>query len=133
MRYNYTYKDKYNDAYQEEIQNAAQSLSSMYYNLRESCFNLAINSSWAEWDKRQEVGSEFNFTDDMLFQTGNTSISLLMFLRERIYEVYNKLYLENDVLQSGKKPEHLPGYDDRYNGSRTGYYLLRTKAALRTG
>ena len=52
--------------------------------LSSAAINLAVLDKWREWNESMPVGSEYTFTDEMLYGAGDSNIRVLMNLRDSI-------------------------------------------------
>lgn len=70
--------------YQNELKETIEVLEKFETELTSRMINLATLDKWQEWDEEQEVGTVFQFTTDMLQDTGDVNIDKLFKIIENI-------------------------------------------------
>lgn len=70
--------------YQNELKETIEVLEKFETELTSRIINLATLDKWQEWDEKQEVGTVFQFTADMLQDTGDVNIDKLFKIIENI-------------------------------------------------
>lgn len=70
--------------YQNELKETIEVLEKFETELTSRMINLATLDKWQEWDEKQEVGTVFQFTTDMLQDTGDVNIDKLFKIIENI-------------------------------------------------
>jgi hypothetical protein len=93
--------------YKEFLLSAEEYLEDSLDRLFDFCINLAVSDKWRKWDETMEEGSEFQFTDDMLWQTGDKNINILMKAKADLETALNEILKANPS-------------DDSLNNTKTG-------------
>lgn len=70
--------------YQNELKETIEVLEKFETELTSRMINLATLDKWQEWDEEQNVGTVFQFTSDMLQDTGDINIDKLFKILESI-------------------------------------------------
>jgi thymidylate synthase len=70
--------------YQNELKETIEVLEKFETELTSRMINLATLDKWQEWDEEQNVGTVFQFTSDMLQDTGDVNIDKLFKILESI-------------------------------------------------
>ena len=71
-------------SYKEHIKETIELLERTGEQLGEICINLAVCGKWKEWNNSIPEGATFNFTEKMLFETGDENVNILMNLKHNI-------------------------------------------------
>ena len=91
-----------NKLYMEEIHAALKTLSNFYDNIEGHMINLAVRDKWKEWNETMKNGDVFNFSSDMLANTGDKNVNTLFLLWENIYNTIEIISKENKIEFEGK-------------------------------
>ena len=78
---------RYHEKLSKIIELASDLSDEIYGNL----FDLACLNKWKEWSDEQPIGTIFEFTEDMLRNTGDNNIDILWELLDKIREVKNRV------------------------------------------
>ena len=73
--------DSYRSAdqrYRETVSEMRSVLAETSEYLHGAAIDLAVNGPWREWDEQQPVGSDFFFSDQMLLESGDANVALLV-------------------------------------------------------
>jgi hypothetical protein len=73
--------------YAEAIEQTVEALERTEDEVMDHMIALATTGKWKKWSDRQPVGSEFEFTGEMLRNTGDVRVDLLCGLMDKIVEV----------------------------------------------
>lgn len=64
--------------YRDAIEEVRSVLAETSECLHETAINLAVNGPWREWEEQQPVGSQFFFDDQMLLESGDANVAVLV-------------------------------------------------------
>ena len=88
---------KHNDKYKKYLKLSEEFLSKTAIGLFETCVNFAVNGKWKDWDDKQKAASRFEFSDKMLWQTGDKNVDVLMNLREGVLSALEEISKRNQI------------------------------------
>lgn len=77
--------------YQEELDDTIQFLDDLINELRHKMFVLATLDKWKEWSDKQEIGTNIEYEENMLNETGDQNIEILYELFEEMKNTRKKL------------------------------------------
>ena len=80
-----------NTRYKQSILKTKEYLDEFQYELYSCMINIATNGKWKKWSNEQEEGTEFDFTYEMLSNTGDNNVDLLLELYENISDTIERL------------------------------------------
>jgi len=91
-----------NKHYMDELYATLKTLSDFYDNIERHMINLAVRDKWKEWNETMKEGDIFNFSSDMLANTGDKNVNNLFLLWENIYNTIEIISKENKIEFEGK-------------------------------
>jgi predicted nuclease with TOPRIM domain len=104
--YNFKYfAETYNttkEYYIEELHDMLKTLGEFYDKIEGHMINLAIRDKWKEWNDTMKEGDTFNFSDEMLANTGDKNIDDLYVLYENVYNIIELISKRNKIGFEGK-------------------------------
>jgi hypothetical protein len=72
--------------YHKELAEVVTQLTDMSKQIHSGMVNLAILGKWQEWSDGQPEGAVFEFTEDMLRNTGDKNVDALAELMDKILD-----------------------------------------------
>jgi hypothetical protein len=72
--------------YHKELVEIVNQLTDMSEQIHSGMVNLAILGKWQEWSGEQSEGTVFEFTEDMLRNTGDKNVDALVELMDKILD-----------------------------------------------
>lgn len=102
------FAEKYNatkEHYLEELYEVLKTLDVFYDKIQGHMINLAVRDKWMEWNATMKEGDVFNFSDEMLADTGDKNIDNLFILWENIYNTIEIISKQNKIEFEGKTGE----------------------------
>jgi elongation factor P--beta-lysine ligase len=81
--------------YEELIEELKEYLEDVRIELRTKAINLAVKIAWRRWDESLDIGDEFQFSDDMLLDTGDPNVETLIELAMHTEDVLDYVDVEN--------------------------------------
>jgi hypothetical protein len=82
---------KSSEIYRTTLANAIEELQNIESILHELIVGLALSGKWKGWSDSQPIGTTFNFTEEMLKDTGDSNVDRLFSLRDELISVKEKL------------------------------------------
>ena len=79
--------------YREKLDKTVDYLDSIENQLLLTMFDLATAGKWKNWSDQQKVGTEFEFTEEMLRNTGDENI-------DKLYELFDKISVVKSELSN---------------------------------
>ncbi len=79
--------------YRSALTDSVELLNNIEFDLQNLIVNLATTGKWKEWSDSIPVGSKFDFTEEMLKDTGDNNVNELAGLLENILILKEKLKL----------------------------------------
>jgi len=79
--------------YQKTLSKLIKQMDSISDKIHDGLFNLACQGKWKEWDKQQQIGTEFYVDEEMLRNTGDKNIDLLWEVLDKIGEVKERMQI----------------------------------------
>ena len=79
--------------YHEKLEKTMELVDDISEKVYESLIDLACLNKWKEWSDEQPIGTIFEFTKDMLRNTGDNNIDILWELLDKISEVKENIRL----------------------------------------
>ena len=70
--------------YLAQIREVRNKIKEMEYAVDDLIIDVATKGAWREWNKEQEVGTVFNFSEDALSKTDDCNVDTLLNLRDMI-------------------------------------------------
>ena len=77
--------------YQEKLSEIVEQVSDISDVIYDNLFSLACMGKWKEWDDQQPIGTELYVDEDMIRNTGDKNIDLLLEIWDKIEEVKEKI------------------------------------------
>lgn len=77
--------------YQKRILETQELLTKIEKDLFNEIIDLATIGKWKQWSDKQEIGTVFNFTDEMLKETGDENIDSLYELMDELIRIKEKI------------------------------------------
>lgn len=77
--------------YQKRILATQELLTKIEEDLFNEIIDLATIGKWKQWSDKQEIGTVFNFTDEMLKDTGDENIDSLYELMDELIRIKEKI------------------------------------------
>ena len=77
--------------YEKRILKTQELLTKVEQNLFNEIIDLATIGKWKKWSDEQEIGTVFNFTDEMLKETGDKNIDALYELMDELIRIRKKI------------------------------------------
>jgi hypothetical protein len=75
---------KNSESYRSALNSVLERLAETSSDILSTCFGMAVAGTWREWDATVPVGTEIAVDDEMLMDTGDTTITALIKLKKRI-------------------------------------------------
>jgi hypothetical protein len=88
--------------YMEELHNTLKTLGEFYDKIEGHMINLAVRDKWKEWNDTMKEGDVFNFSEEMLADTGDKNIDDLFNLFEKTYNIIETISKRNKIEFEGK-------------------------------
>lgn len=79
------------EVYRQRMADTVDKLSVMEQELHKLIVGLAVSGKWKEWSDKQPVGTQFNFTEEMLKDTGDKNVDELAGLIDEVIRVKEQL------------------------------------------
>ncbi|MDR1103288.1 MAG: hypothetical protein LBL42_05975 [Tannerella sp.] len=76
-----------NREYAGAVERTVEALDRMEDDVRDCMVAPATTGKWKKWSDKQPIGTEFNFTEEMLRNTGDVHVDLLCGLMDKMVEV----------------------------------------------
>jgi len=95
----YSINNKY---YIEEIHETLKTLGEFYDKIEGHMINLAVRDKWKEWNDTMKDGDVFNFSVEMLANTGDKNIDDLFIIWDNIYKIIEEISKRNKINFEGK-------------------------------
>ena len=64
--------------YRDAVEEVRSVLAETSQYVHGAAIDLAVNGPWREWDEQQPVGSDFFFSDQMLLESGDANVAVLV-------------------------------------------------------
>ena len=77
--------------YKQSILETKEYLDEFQDELYSCMINIATNGKWKKWSDEQEEGTEFDFTYEMISNTGDKNVDLLVEIYDSILNAIEKL------------------------------------------
>ncbi|MFH1729785.1 MAG: hypothetical protein ABIA04_15340 [Pseudomonadota bacterium] len=77
--------------YEALIKETINGLEALIDEFDHLAFSLAVNNKWQEWDEAQPVGTIIDYDMEMLLQTGDPKVTMIMKLRNKMVETLKAL------------------------------------------
>ncbi|MDR1780258.1 MAG: hypothetical protein LBR50_05940 [Tannerella sp.] len=74
-------------AYSDKLHETADKLQDLTGELFGCALELALAGKWRDWDNEQPIGTIFEFTEEMLCDTGDKNVDMLMDAYFKVKEV----------------------------------------------
>jgi len=104
--YNFKYfAEKYGvtkEHYMDELYGVLKTLGEFYDKIYEHMVNLAVRDKWKEWQDTIKVGDVFDFSDEMLANTGDKNVDDLFILWDNVYNTIEAISKRNKIEFEGK-------------------------------
>ena len=72
---------KNSESYRSALNSVLERLAETSSDILSACFGMAVAGTWREWDATVPVGTEIAVDDEMLMDTGDTTITALIKLK----------------------------------------------------
>ncbi len=96
---------KNSESYRSALDGVLERLAETSADILSACFGMAVAGTWREWDATVPVGMEIDVDDEMLMDTGDTTITALIKLKKRI-DGFLVLYSIDDTQLSSTHALH---------------------------
>ena len=73
-------------AYRKKLSDTSVALDAIGDDIYSCIVDLAVSGKWKEWADAQPIGLEYEFTDDMLRDTGDECIDALWDVLDALYD-----------------------------------------------
>jgi hypothetical protein len=77
--------------YRKELSEVVNQLTEMSSQIYSDMVNLALLGKWREWEEKQPIGAIFEFTEEMLRDTGDKNVDALAELMDKILNTKDAL------------------------------------------
>ena len=77
-------REKYDDRYRKALEGVSEELGQIEEHLMGAAIYLATSGKWREWSDGVKVGESVHFTHEMLKDTGDPNVDLLMGLLDQV-------------------------------------------------
>lgn len=82
--------ESYN-AYNQQLKESIVELEKIKQSLLDMSVNIAISGRWKKWSDDQPVGTEFEFTKEMLSNTGDKIVDSFVLIIDHIEDLQEEL------------------------------------------
>ena len=79
------------EAYSATLSGVIDKLENFEIELNELIVGLAVSGKWKEWSDQQPIGTIFEFTEEMLKDTGDINVDAIAGLKDEVMRIKNKL------------------------------------------
>ena len=90
------------ELYMDELYGVLKTLGEFYDKIEGHMINLAVRDKWKEWNDTMKDGDVFNFSDEMLANTGDKNVDDLFILRDNVYNIIEAISKRNKIEFEGK-------------------------------
>jgi hypothetical protein len=77
--------------YQEKLAEVIESLNDIEGEINNCMIQLATSGKWKQWSDEQPIGTVFQFTEEMLLNTGDKNVDALVELIYKVIETRENL------------------------------------------
>lgn len=84
-----------NNEYKERVVKVFEFLEQTERDLTSEIIDLAVLGKWKKWSDEQPNGTEFEFTDEMLQNSGDENVDMLCDLRAELISITEKITKAN--------------------------------------
>lgn len=78
------------EAYNRQLRDVCTLLGEMQNTLRDAMWSMAVCGKWKEWDEQQPIGSTICVSEDMLRNTGDANVDMLVRIDDLMQDFIDK-------------------------------------------